>query len=120
MFVFPTHENAVRSAPPDYKTHIYPVAELDALKFDPDLDCSPPRQPQRETLNEQARAARGAEREAREAAQAARAAQAAQTARNVGCVQVINEHDFSSCTKCRLCKNHGHWAQDCPEARKAD
>ncbi len=26
-----------------------------------------------------------------------------------------NEHDFSTCTKCRLCKNHGHWAQDCPE-----
>ncbi len=31
-----------------------------------------------------------------------------------------NEHDFFSCTKCRLCKNDGHWAQDCPEARKAD
>ncbi len=30
------------------------------------------------------------------------------------------EHDFSGCTKCRLCKNDGHWAQDCPEARKAD
>ncbi len=30
------------------------------------------------------------------------------------------EHDFSGCTKCRLSKNHGHWAQDCPEARKAD
>ncbi len=29
------HENAVRSAPPEYKTHIYPVARLDALKFDP-------------------------------------------------------------------------------------
>ncbi len=29
------------------------------------------------------------------------------------------EHDFSGCTKCRLSKNHGHWAQDCPEARKA-
>ncbi len=28
-----------------------------------------------------------------------------------------NEHDFFSC---RLCKNDGHWAQDCPEARKAD
>ncbi len=30
------------------------------------------------------------------------------------------EHNFSGCTKCRLSKNHGHWAQDCPEARKAD
>ncbi len=30
------------------------------------------------------------------------------------------EHDFSGCTECRLSKNHGHWAQDCPEARKAD
>ncbi len=74
------HENTVRPAPPEYKTHIYPMAQLSALKFDPDLDCSPPRQPQQDA---QARAARGAEREAREAtqaAQAARAAQAAQTA----------------------------------------
>ncbi len=30
------------------------------------------------------------------------------------------EHDFSGCTEGRLSKNHGHWAQDCPEARKAD
>ncbi len=52
------HENAVRSAPPEYKTHIYPMAQLDALKFDPDLDCSPPRQPQQDA---QARAARDAE-----------------------------------------------------------
>ncbi len=33
---------------------------------------------------------------------------------------VRGEHDFSGCTECRLSKNHGHWAQDCPEARKAD
>ncbi len=52
------HENAVRSAPPEYKTHIYPTAQLSALKFDPDLDCSPPRQPQQDA---QARAARDAE-----------------------------------------------------------
>ncbi len=65
------HENAVRPAPPEYKTHIYPVAQLDALKFDPDLDCSPPRQPQQDA---QARAARDAEQAAREAAQAAQAA----------------------------------------------
>ncbi len=77
------HENTVRPAPPEYKTHIYPMAQLSALKFDPDLDCSPARQPQQ---NAQARAARGAEREAREATQAAqtaeagRATQAAQTA----------------------------------------
>ncbi len=52
------HENAVRPAPPEYKTHIYPTAQLNALKFDPDLDCSPPRQPQQDA---QARAARDAE-----------------------------------------------------------
>ncbi len=87
------------------------MAQLDALKFDPDLDCSPARQPQqdeqRETLNEQARAARDAEQAAREAAQ------------ECG-LCASGEHDFSSCTKCRLCKNDGHWAQDCPEARKVD
>ncbi len=64
------HENAVRPAPPEYKTHIYPMAQLDALKFDPDLDCSPPRQPQQD-----AQAAQAAE-----AGRAAQAAQAAQTA----------------------------------------
>ncbi len=52
------HENTVRLAPPEYKTHIYPMAQLSALKFDPDLDCSPPRQPQQDA---QARAARDAE-----------------------------------------------------------
>ncbi len=52
------HENTVRPAPPDYKTHIYPMAQLGALKFDPDLHCSPPRQPQQDA---QARAARDAE-----------------------------------------------------------
>ncbi len=31
------HENTVRPAPPEYKTHIYPMASLSALKFDPDL-----------------------------------------------------------------------------------
>ncbi len=67
------HENTVRPAPPEYKTHIYPMAQLSALKFDPNLDCSPARQPQQ---NAQARAARGAEREAREATQAAQTAEA--------------------------------------------
>ncbi len=145
------HENAVRSAPPEYKTHIYPMAQLNALKFDPDLDCSPPRQrsrthkhEQRETLNEQARAARDAEQVAREAAQAAprkrrgrercswllsstSAPPAKQNWKKKGYQRkwkcglcASNEHDFSSCTKCRLCKNDGHWAHDCPEARKAD
>ncbi len=70
---------------------------------------------QRETLNEQARAARDAEQVAREAAQAVREA-----AQEMWTVCASNEHDFSGCTKCRLCKNDGHWAQDCPEARKAD
>ncbi len=241
------HENTVRPAPPEYRTHSYPMASLSALKFDPDLDCSPPRQPQQDA---QARAARGAEREAREATQAAqtaaaeRATQAAQAAREARAAQTAqeereaqedraarvdalaaiveqevretaraeqqaeqtaqmalaiqqlvsavaqltttlahavhaeeqlltkkdkaakvkgeremqlavvqikastsatpakqnwtnkkkrgyqgkwkcglcatNEHDFFNCTKCRLCKNDGHWAQDCPEARKAD
>ncbi len=69
----------MRSAPPGYKTHIYPMAQLDALKFDPDLDCSPPRQPQQ---NEQAGAARDAEQTAREAAQAAQAAQQMWTVRD--------------------------------------
>ncbi len=94
------------------------MAQLDALKFDPDLDCSPSRQPQQD---EQARAARVTEggREMQLAVvqiKAAQAAQAAQTAQ----LCASGEHDFSGCTKCRLCKNHGHWAQDCPEARKAD
>ncbi len=44
------------------------------------------------------------------------AREAAQTAQ----LCARGEHDFSGCTKCRLCKNDGHWAQDCPEARKAD
>ncbi len=62
VYVSP-HENTVRPAPPEYKTNIYPMAQLSALKFDPDLDCSPARQPQQDA---QARAARGAEREVRE------------------------------------------------------
>ncbi len=62
--VFP-HENAVRPAPPEYRTHIYPIAQLSALKFDPDLDCSLIKQPQQDA---QARAARDAEREGRETA----------------------------------------------------
>ncbi len=88
------HENAVRSAPPEYETHIYPMAQLSALKFDHDLDCSPPRQPQQDA---QARAARGAEREARDAAQAAQAAeagratQAAQAARAAQAAQTAQE-----------------------------
>ncbi len=52
------HENTVRPAPPEYKTHSYPMAQLSALKFDPDLDCSPPRQPQQDA---QARATQDAE-----------------------------------------------------------
>ncbi len=88
------HENAVRPAPPEYRKHIYPIAQLSALKFDPDLDCSPPRQPQQDA---QARAARGAEREERETAQAAqteaagRATQAAQAAREARAAQTAQE-----------------------------
>ncbi len=40
------------------------------------------------------------------------AREAAQTAQ----LCARGEHDFSG----RFSKNHGHWAQDCPEARKAD
>ncbi len=47
------HENTVRPAPPEYKTPIYPIAQLDALKFAPTSNVLRPRQPQRETLNEQ-------------------------------------------------------------------
>ncbi|KAI2661077.1 Filamentous hemagglutinin [Labeo rohita] len=36
VFIFP-------HVPPPY--HHYPVAELQALKVDPDLNCSPPRRP---------------------------------------------------------------------------
>ncbi|KAI2645312.1 Semaphorin-4A [Labeo rohita] len=36
VFIFP-------HVPPPY--HLYPMAELQALKVDPDLDCSPPRRP---------------------------------------------------------------------------
>ncbi len=91
--VFP-HENAVRPAPPEYRTHIYPIAQLSALKFDPDLDCSLIKQPQQDT---QARAARGAEREGREtaraaqAAEAGRATQAAQAARAAQAAQTAQE-----------------------------
>ncbi len=44
------------------------------------------------------------------------AREAAQTAQ----LCARGEHYFSGWTECRLSKNHGHWAQDCPEARKAD
>ncbi len=54
------HENTVRPAPPEYKTPIYPIAQLGALKFAPTSNVLRPRQPQQ---NVQARAARGAERE---------------------------------------------------------
>ncbi len=100
------------------------MAQLDALKFDPDLDCSPCKTTAAGRTSSAGSAAKAkGEREmqlavvqikaAREAAQAAQAAQTAQLCAS-------GEHDFSGCTKCRLCKNHGHWAQDCPEARKAD
>ncbi len=42
----PTNRSDVsvsKHAPPPY--HHYPVAELQALKVDPDLDCSPPKRP---------------------------------------------------------------------------
>ncbi len=66
---------------------------------------------QREALNERH------EREMQLAVVQIKAArEAAQTAQ----LCARGEHDFSGCTECRLSKNHGHWAQDCPEARKAD
>ncbi len=98
------------------------MAQLDALKFDPDLDCSPSKTTHKLQQDAQARAARVTEGEREmqlavvQSKAAREAAQAAQTAQ----LCARGEHDFSGCTKCRLFKNHGHWAQDCPEARKAD
>ncbi len=122
--VFP-HENAVSSAPPEYKTPIYPMAQLDALKFDPTSTVLRPRQPQQDAQAAQAapRKRRGRERcswllyrlKQRETLNKQRERQCKKCG-----LCASNEHDFSSCTKCRLCKNDGHWAQDCPEARKAD
>ncbi len=50
----------MRPAPPEYKTHIYPMAQLGALKFDPDLTVlrqdnrsRTHKHEQRETLNKQ-------------------------------------------------------------------
>ncbi len=54
------HENTVRSAPQN--THL-PNGSAGCIEIRPDLDCSPVKQPQRETLNEQARAARVTEGE---------------------------------------------------------
>ncbi len=107
----------MRPAPPEYKTHIYPMAKWSALKFDPDLDCSPARQPQQ---NAQARVARVTEGEREMQLAVVQIKAAREAAQEMWTVCASNEHDFSTCTKCRLCKNDGHWAQDCPEARKAD
>lgn len=30
------------------------------------------------------------------------------------------DHHFRDCTKCRLCKEDGHWAADCPNSAKAN
>ncbi len=74
----------------------------------------------REAAQEAREAARvtEGEREMQLAVVQIKAAQTAQTA-EMWTVCASNGHEFSSCTKCRLCKNDGHWAQDCPEARKA-
>ncbi len=89
---------------------------------------------QRETLNKwherqrrQRRESEGGERDAAGCCRARAHHQQSKTGRkegikesgNVDCVRVMNMI-FFRCTKCRLCKNDGHWAQDCPEARKAD
>ncbi len=79
-------------APPEYKTHIYPMAQLSALKFDPDFDCSPSRQPQQDAQARAARVTEG-EREMQLAVvqiKAARAAQAAQTAHMWTVCKVMN------------------------------
>ncbi len=113
------HENTVRSAPPEYKTHIYPIAQLGALKFAPTSTVSPSkttaaRDAEWTSTSSAAKAKRG-----REMQLAVVQIKAARAAHKCGlCAR--GEHDFSACTKCRLSKNHGHWAQDCPEARKAD
>ncbi len=101
------------------QTPIYPIAQLDALKFAPTSTVSPSkttaaRDAEWTSTSSAAKAKRG-----REMQLAVVQIKAARAAHKCGlCAR--GEHDFSSCTKCRLCKNDGHWAQDCPEARKAD
>ncbi len=113
------HENTVRPAPPEYKTPIYPIAQLDALKFAPTSTVSPSkttaaRDAEWTSTSSAAKAKRG-----REMQLAVVQIKAARAAHKCGlCAR--GEHDFSGCTECRLSKNHGHWAQDCPEAWKAD
>ncbi len=68
------------------------MAQLDALKFDPDLDCSPARQPQQDAQARAARVTEG-EREMQLAVvqiKAARAAQTAQTAHMWTVCKVMN------------------------------
>ncbi|KAL1270830.1 hypothetical protein QQF64_029846 [Cirrhinus molitorella] len=31
-----------------------------------------------------------------------------------------NEHEIGKCSKCRLCRQEGHWARNCPEAKKTE
>ncbi len=97
------------------------MAQLDALEFAPTSNVLRPRQPQRETLNEQAAQAAPRKTEGdREMQLAVVQIKAAREAAQTAQLCARGEHDFSGCTECRLSKNHGHWAQDCPEAHKAD
>ncbi len=97
-------------------THL-PNSPAGCIEIRPDLDCFSVQDNRsaRRWMNkhEQARVTEG-ERET----QLAVVGQHEQRT-NVDCVRRMNM-TFSGCTKCRLSKNHGHWAQDCPEARKAD
>ncbi len=116
MFVFPTWKYGEAGTA---KTPIYPIAQLGALKFAPTSTVSPSkttaaRDAEWTSTSSAAKAKRG-----REMQLAVVQIKAARAAHKCGlCAR--GEHDFSGCTKCRLSKNHGHWAQDCPEARKAD
>ncbi len=109
MFVFPTWKYGEAGTA---KTPIYPIAQLDALKFAPTstVFSVQDNRSARRWMNkhEQREWQRG--RQMQLAVVQIKAARAAHKC----------EHDFSGCTECRLSKNHGHWAQDCPEARKAD
>ncbi len=109
------HENTVRPAPPKHPSTQW----LSWMHWNsPDLDCFSVQDNRsaRRWMNkhEQREWQRG-----REMQLAVVQIKAARAAHKCGlCAR--GEHDFSGCTECRLSKNHGHWAQDCPEARKAD
>ncbi len=115
MFVFPHMK--IRWGRHRQNTHL-PNGSAGCIEIRPDLDCFSVQDNRsaRRWMNkhEQREWQRG-----RQMQLAVVQIKAARAAHKCGlCAR--GEHDFSGCTECRLSKNHGHWAQDCPEARKAD